>query len=325
MVMRQVLVYYAWSRPGETGAPLHVIEDRFPTLFESRRMSFPRFHEFADPHQFDQGIVGFLDHIMKHNFTAFVALASALTGRRVIEIERVADDGTITPLDTNLLNGVDTLIAVSFDSIRTAQKPTDQEIEAVLAFLARKDHLAFVCPHHDIGDISDLSEDETLQRQIAEFEHHGDKTIPPRQRFGGFARSLLAGLGTPVENRFGLRPAAEADGLPAPLEVETALDRLKLLEHVPHFNLHAHLPQLDRLGEAAARLDVLARQRIDLSAPPHPFTRERSTFDALLQSREDAFTGTLCVSDSTLWSSTAGGVDSLRQFWTNVVQRPLRE
>ncbi|SDC87542.1 hypothetical protein [Paraburkholderia lycopersici] len=324
MIARQVLVYYAWSRPGESGAPLHVIEDRFPALFESRRMGFPRFHEFADPHAFDQGIAGFLDHIMKHNFTAFVDLASALTGQRVIEVERVADDGTPKPLDTRALDGIDTLIVISFDSCRTAQKATDNEIEAVRAFLANTDHLAFVCPHHDIGEVGDLSGDEALQRQIEEFEHHGDKTLPPRQGFGGFARSLLAGLGVPVENRFGLRPACAENGAPAPIEAETALDRLKLLENVPHFNLHAHLPQLDRHGEAAARLDVLARQRIDLDAPPHPFTRERATFDALLQSREDAFAGTLCVSDATLWSSTASGVDSLRRFWTNVVQRPLR-
>lgn len=325
MVKRQVLVYYAWSRPDESGAPLHVIEDRFPALFESRRMGFPRFREFTDPHEFDQGIAGFLDHIMKPNFTAFIDLATTLTGQRAIEIERVADDGTLTPLDANTLNGVDTLIVISFDSIRTAQRATGNEIEAVRAFLADKDHLAFVCPHHDIGDTDDTSADEAVQRQLVEFEHHGDKTIPPRQRFGGFARSLLAGLGLPVENRFGLRPAHEADGSPSPIEAEQALDRLNLLENVPHFNLHAHLPQLDRHGEAATRLDVLARQRIDLNAPPHPFTRERSTFDALLQSREDVFAGTLCVSDTTLWSSTAGGVDSLRQLWTNVAQRPVRQ
>jgi hypothetical protein len=34
------------------------------------------------------------------------------------------------------------------------------------------------------------------------------------------------------------------------------------------------------------------------------------------------FAGSLPVSDATLWSSTAGGVESLRQLWTNVVQRP---
>lgn len=324
MVTRQVLVYYAWSRPGETGAPLQVIDDRFPTLFESRRMAFPRFHEFSDPRKFDQSIAGFLDHIMKRNFTAFVDLATALTGQQVMEVERVADDGALTPLDARILSGVDTLIVISFDSYRTAQTAADSEIEAVGRFLTHTDHLAFVCPHHDIGDVHNLPEDASLQSQITEFQHHGDKTIPPRQQFGSFARSLLAGLGLPVENRFGLKPAAEVDGSPVPIEAETELDRLGLLQYVNTFNLHPHLPQLERLGEALAKLDVLARQKIDLDAQPHPFTRERASFDALLQSQREVFAGSLLVSDTTLWSSTAGGIDSLRQFWTNVVQRPHR-
>ncbi len=76
---------------------------------------------------------------------------------------------------------------------------------------------------------------------------------------------------------------------------------------------------------ALGKLDVLARQRIDPSAPPHPFTQDgRSTFDALLQSRPGVFAGNLLVGDATLWSSTAGGVDSLRRFWSNVVRRDPR-
>jgi hypothetical protein len=31
---RQVLLYFAWSRPAETRAPLAVIDDRFPAVFE---------------------------------------------------------------------------------------------------------------------------------------------------------------------------------------------------------------------------------------------------------------------------------------------------
>jgi hypothetical protein len=301
-----------------------VIENRFPTLFESRRMGYPRFEELADPARFDQGIAGFLDYIMRSNFTAFVELAAALTGEPVSEIERVADDGAHTALDANVLDGVDTLIIISFDSFRTGQKAGDGEVDAVRAFLAEPDHLLFVCPHHDIGDVPDLSHDERVERQVADFLHHGDKTIPPQQQFGGFARSLLKGLGVPVENRFGLHPAAEADGSPSPIEIEPALDRLSLLKGVPTLNLHPHLPHFQRLGDAIAKLDVLARQKIDLMAPPHPFARDRDTFDALLQSRPDAFAGSLLIGDTTLWSSTAGGVDSLRQLWTNVIKRPHR-
>jgi hypothetical protein len=321
MAERKVVVYYAWSRPGEIEAPLGVIENRFPTLFESRRMGYPRFEELANPTLFDQSIAGFLDHIMKRNFAAFVELARSLTGQPVAEIERVADDCTLTTLDGGFLDNADTLIIVSFDSLRTGQEVGKAEVEALRAFLAQPNHLAFVCPHHDIGDVANVSYDERRRRQLADFFHHGDKTIPPQQGFGMFARSLLAGVGVPVENRYGLRPAVEADGSPSPIEIETALDRLHLLRGVHTFNLHPHLPHLERIGDAITKLDVLARQKIDLTAPPHSFARSRSTFDALLQSRPDTFAGSLLVSDTTLWSSTAGGVDSLRQLWTNVIER----
>ena len=65
-------VYYAWNRPAETTAPLGVIENRFPALFESRRILYPRYAELADPERFDQGIGGFLDHILRRNFVDFV-------------------------------------------------------------------------------------------------------------------------------------------------------------------------------------------------------------------------------------------------------------
>lgn len=324
MTNRKVAVYYAWSRPDEIGAPLSVIENRFPTLFESRRMLYPRFEELSDPARFDQGVGGFLDHIMKKNFTAFVEQARAQTGQPVTEVERAGNDGGQNLLDDALLDGIDTLIVISFDSVRTAQKARDEEIRTVRSFLDKPGNLLAVCPHHDIGNARDLPDIDRQRLQEADFFHHGDRTIPPQQRFGGFARSLLAGLGVPVENRFGLHPASEPDGSPAPIEAEHGIDRLQLLNHVTTFNLHPHLPHFERLGESSEKMDVLARQRIDLSAPPHPFTQGgRTTFDALLQSRPGVFAGDLIVCDTTLWSSTAGGLDSLRRFWTNVAQRKL--
>jgi hypothetical protein len=325
MADRKVAVYYAWSRPDEIGAPLAVIENRFPALFESRRMLYPRFEELSDPSHFDQSVAGFLDHIMKKNFTTFVEQASSQTGQPVLELERVRDDGRQVPLDNDLVNSVDTLIIIGFDSLRTRQQAAEAELRAVQTFLAKPGNLLIVSPHHDIGHADELSGLDRLHLQKADFLHHGDKTIPPQQGFGGFERSLLAGLGVPVENRFGLRPAAEADGSPAPIEIQRELDRTKLLERVTTFNLHPHLPHFERLADAAGKMEVLARQRIDLTAPPHPFTQGgRSTFDAFLQSRPGVFAGDLLVSDATLWSSTAGGLDSLRRLWANVVRRDRR-
>jgi hypothetical protein len=319
---RQVLLYYSWSRPGETGAPLTVIDDRFPAVFELRRLFYPRFEGLSDPVSVDQGIAGFLDHIQKPNFAAFAEQAQAQTGHPVIQVERATDDGTTTPLGESLIADIDTIVVISFDSLRTGQTASDREIEAVRRFLSNPDHLVFVCPHHDIGEATEVTSDKRIDRQISEYLHHGDRASPPRQGFGGFARTLLAGLGVPVENRYGLRPAAAADGSPVPIEVERPLDVLGLLQGVETFNLHPHLPQLERIGEAAGRMDVLARQRIDLTAPPHPaMPAGCASFDALLQSKPGTFAGRLLVCDTTLFSSTAGGLDSLRRLWSNVLLR----
>jgi hypothetical protein len=321
MRARQLLIYFAWSRPAETSAPLAVIDDRFPAIFELRRLFYPRFEQLSDRDQIDQGIAGFLDHIQKPNFQAFAEQTEGLTGRKVMQIERVSDDGTLTPLE-GALASVDSIVVISFDSVRTEQAATTAEVEAIRRFLDIPDHLIFVCPHHDIGESADSVAANRVEHQLAEYRHHGDHAIPPRQGFGGFARSLLAGLGVPVDNRFGLRPAAAPDGMPAPVEVDRALDERGLLADVQAFNSHPHLPQLERIGPSIERMDVLARQKIDLTAPPHPFTQAgRSSFDALLQSRPDTFAGRLLVCDATMFSSTAGGVENLRRFWANVIQR----
>jgi len=322
MRRRRVLLYFAWSRPAETSAPLADIEDRFPAIFELRRLFYPKFEPLSDRSTIDQGIAGFLDHIQKPNFQAFAEQTEALTGHRVIQIERIADDGAMTPLD-GALDGVDSIVVISFDSLRTGQTATTTEIEAIRHFLDNPDHLIFVCPHHDIGEVADSMREDRSERQLAEYRHHGDHGIPPRQGFGGFARTLLTGLGVPVENRFGLRPASAPDGAPAPVEIDRALDELGLLWGVEAFHLHPHLPQFERIGPSTERMDVLARQKIDLTAPPHPFTQGgRSSFDALLQSRPETFAGKLLVCDTTMFSSSAGGIENLRRFWTNVVQRP---
>jgi hypothetical protein len=315
MSHRKILLYFAWSRSAESGAPLTVIDDRFPAIFELRRLFYPKFEALSDPTRIDQGIGGFLDHVQKPNFAAFADQAAALSGHPVSQVERVDDTGTVRLLDDALIASVDTIVVISFDSFRTHQVASPAEIGAVQRFLSNPDNLIVVCPHHDIGATDEPTEQARIARQTADHFHHGDKAIPPRQGFGGFARALLAGLGVPVENRFGLRPAVEADGTPAPIDADRSLDRLGLLKGVQTFNLHAHLPQLERVGECITRLDVLARQRIDLAAPPHPFTQGgRRSFDALLQSRPETFAGTLLVSDTTLWSSTAGGEDNLRRM-----------
>ena len=45
-----------------------------------------------------------------------------------------------------------------------------------------------------------------------EYAHHGDALVPRQQRFGKYTRSLMKGLGVPVENRYGPAPARSTGG-----------------------------------------------------------------------------------------------------------------
>ena len=78
-----------------------------------------------------------------------------------------------------------------------------------------------------------------------EYAHHGDPLVPRQQRFGLYTRSLMKGLGVPVENRFGLRPAVVKDtNQIAPLTAMRDLDRHGWLANVTTFNFHQHFASL---------------------------------------------------------------------------------
>jgi hypothetical protein len=76
------------------------------------------------------------------------------------------------------------------------------------------------------------------------------------------------------------------------------------------------------LSDSSGKLDVLARQAIDLDAPMHPFVEAGNhSFNSLLQSKQNLFEGSALICDATTWSSNAGGLECLQRFWQNVVQR----
>ena len=318
---RQIALYFAWDRCAEAGAPLGVLDNRFPALFEVRRLLWPRFEKLADGARFDQGIAGFIEHIFLENFRGFAEQAQSASGHPVRIAHRRVQSNYVA-IDHSLLTGVDTLIIISFDSLGTRQSADPGEIGALREFLRNPDHTLFVCPHHDIGAAEDVPAEELLARQIAEFRHHADAAIPGQQRFGGYALSVLSGLGLPIRNRFGLRPARNSDGSPAPFKL-VARDRSGLFLGLKSLNLHPHLPHFEPHEAGASKLEVLIRQPIDSTASEHPFAASgRTDFDAVLQSRADVFAGHLLVTDATVWASVFGGLVDLSRFWWNVALQP---
>jgi hypothetical protein len=320
MAGRRVALYFAWSRPAEIGADFGVLENRYPTLYEFRRALWPEFESLKQAPPFLQDISGFLDHVVLHDFQRFANLIKEVTGNEVPIIQRVGNQPPAKELDHDFLGNYDTLIVVSLDHFRTAQTATAGEIECVRDFLRREERCVFVCPHHDIGASGDLN------AETVEFEHHQDRTIPGQQRIGGFARSLLAGLGFAVENRWGLNPKAEMDGSPSRLILNFDLKDEDLLKGVTTFNLHPHLPHLDFAPAAGGHVDVLAQQLINPLAAPHPFfAAGNRTFQALLGLRSPGqWPGRLYVGDATLWSAAFGGLTSLTTLWRNIANMPMR-
>ena len=144
--------------------------------------------------------------------------------------------------------------------------------------------------------------------------------MPRQQRFGQYTRSLMAGLGIPVLNQWGLRPAlVSGTNELAPLSANRDLDTLGLLAGVTTFNFHKHLPHYAVTTDDPKSVHVLARQPIDL-ARPHPFTdagnREFNSFLWLPPRGERS--GHILMADSTIFTTLFGASDSLNRFWRNL-------
>jgi hypothetical protein len=312
---RRFALYFSWNRPKEVGAELGKLENRYPTLFEFRRAIWPLYEWARDPGKYKQDISGFLDHVVLFDFQHFSEVVSKETGHPVSLIQRGGGTPPVQELDEDFLKEIDTLIVVSLDHFETKQQATPSEIEAIRHFLGREDACLLVCPQHDVG-----AGEEQQSREV-EFLHHGDRLVPSQQRIGGFARSLLAGLGFPIENYYGLNPAKSAkDNSPAPLQIFSELDELKILLEVTTFNLHPHLPHFHVPDSLNKSVRVLAKQLINPAAPRHPFVDAGNLyFNALLWIPPNGDrAANLFVCDATLWSSAFAGVQSLEIFWRNL-------
>jgi len=325
MTGRRFGLYFAWSRPREIGAPLGALDNRFPTLAEFRRALWPFLDRAIETAQYDkQDIAGFLDHVILFDFEHFENVIKEVTGQAVSRIQREDDQPPVKELDDTFLSHIDTLIVVSLDHYKTEQRASAAEIDAVAHFLQRDNATLVVCPHHDIGAAASQTAGGTsaLKDRREEFFHHLDGLVPSQQRIGGFARSLLQGLGFPIENRWGLNPAADTDRTPAPLRLYPDLDTLQVLRGVKTFNLHPHLPHLHVPASMSGSVRVLARQQINPAAKPHPFVRAGSQyFNAFLWiPPEGSRAGNIFVCDATLWSAAFEGVSSLQSLWENLAR-----
>lgn len=312
---RRFSIYISWSYPGEANRDVTELDNRFSSMVEVRRVGWPAFEapRFSDSLLFQRGIAGSLE-LFFLAWVPFQQVVGEITGHPVAVYQRVDQAGTKLPLDERVLADTDTLLVFGLDHMVTQQDAAPEEIEAVRQFLTREGTCLIIGPHHDVGASSDLKE------RAMEYAHHGDALVPRQQRFGTYTRGLMRGLGVPVENCYGLRPASmSGTNRIAPFSPMRDLDTRGWLNGVTNFNFHMHLPHYAITTDDTKSIHVLARQPIDLSRP-HPFTeagnREFNMFVWMPPSGARA--GHVLLADSTIFSTLFGGDESLERFWKNI-------
>ena len=313
---RRVSIYWSWSYPWEANRDLTELDNRFSTMTEVRRVAWPRYEESEwDKMNFLQGIAGTLE-LFHRSTLAFQQIAGETTGHPVAVYQRIDQAGYKLPIDERVLADTDTLMVFGLDHLPSGQEAGNGEIEAIREWLNREGTCLFLAPHHDVGFTDDMQ-----QRQM-EYKHHGDELVPRQQRFSQYTRSLMKGLGVPVLNQYGLRPAVvQGTNQIAPLTINKDLDKLSLLDGVTTFNFHPHLPHYALTTKDTKSIHVLARQPIDLSRP-HPFTAAGNhEFNACIwMPPQDSRGGDILLADLTIFTTLFGGTESLEHFWRNVAK-----
>jgi len=310
-------VYWSWSYPWESNRDVSELDNRFSTMTEVRRVAWPNYEgiEYSEK-MFLQGIAGTLE-LFHLSIVRFQQVIESVTGQPVPDYQRIDQAGQRLPIDERVLADTDTLMVFGLDHMITDQEASADEIEALKNWLKREDTCLIIGPHHDVG----FSDDMTQRQQ--EYRHHGDRLVPRQQRFGKYTRSLMKGLGVPVENRFGLRPAVEpgTKNQIVPLIKQMDQDVRGWLQGVNTFNFHLHLPHYAVINESSD-IHVLARQPIDMKHP-HPFIEAGNTeFNMFLwMPPKGERKGDILLADSTIFTTLFGGDDSLEQFWKNLATK----
>ncbi|PYP79664.1 MAG: hypothetical protein DMD35_07480 [Gemmatimonadetes bacterium] len=314
---RRFSIYWTWSYPWEANRDVAELDNRFSTMTEVRRVGWPKYETLEySAKEFLQGIAGTLE-LFHLGLIRFQDAVGEITGHPVAVYQRIDQAGQKQQLAHGVLDDTDTLMVFGLDHLVTEQEAEPEEIEALRAFLAREGTCLILGPHHDVGCSIDM------RQRAMEYAHHGDPLVPRQQRFGRYTRSLMEGLGVPVRNQYGLRPATIGGSTRLqPLSKVSDLDARGWLEGVSTFNFHQHLPHYAVTPDGQQQIHVLARQPIDMSTP-HPFTeagnREFNMFLWMPPVGDRA--GDILLADSTIFTTLFGSDESLDRFWRNVATR----
>ena len=313
---RRFSVYWSWSYPWESNRDITQMENRFSTMTEVRRVGWPFWekNDYSDK-MFLQGIAGTLE-LFHLSLLSFQKVVGEATRQPVAVYQRVDQAGQRLPIDDRILDDTDTMMIFGLDHLVTDQGASKDEIAALQKFLSREGTCLILGPHHDVGASNDLKE------RAMEYAHHGDALVPRQQRFSKYTRDLMEGLGVPVQNKWGLRPATVGNtNKTVALNVNKDLDKRGWMDGVNTFVFHMHLPHYDVTGKGNG-IHVLAKQPVDTSRP-HPFVEAgNKEFNMFLwMPPNEKRAGDILLADSTIFTTLFGGDESLERFWTNLATK----
>src|SRR6516162_10746573 len=132
---RRFSVYWTWSYPWEANADVTVLDNRFSTMTEVRRVLWPHYEtpQFSEK-LFLQGIEGTLE-LFHLSLVNFQKLVGEVTGHPVAVYQRVDQAGQRLPIDERILADTDTLMIFGLDHLVTDQEAAPEEIVAIKNWL----------------------------------------------------------------------------------------------------------------------------------------------------------------------------------------------
>src|SRR3954447_13506778 len=135
---RRVSIYWTWSYPWEANRDVAVLDNRFSTMTEVRRVAWPAYEgtEWDEMH-FLQGIAGTLE-LFHRSTLSFQEVAGEVTGHPVAVFQRIDQAGYKVPIDERVLADTDTLLVFGLDHLLSEQEATPEEIAAIRHWLKRE-------------------------------------------------------------------------------------------------------------------------------------------------------------------------------------------
>jgi len=130
---RRVSLYWTWSYPWEANRDPAVMDNRFSTFTEVRRVAWPDYETCEwDEQSFLQGIAGTLE-LFHRSTLSFQQLVGETTGHPVAVFQRIDQAGYRQPLDERVLADTDTLMVFGLDHLVAEQEAAPEEIAALVA------------------------------------------------------------------------------------------------------------------------------------------------------------------------------------------------